>query len=562
MMGKIRSFWNRLNEFKNYDPDSARRGRLVNILLVGMLLLGALAFAIIVTILSVNGTWGKPGNLLLVVTLVVVILGSLGLLIVNQYSVRYASFLFLALLTVTFAFSDEPAQLANGRSSFVFFIPVLISSLLLSPISSFFFAIVNTVTMIWLSNTGNVVPNVSTMVSLFMVAFISWLSSRSLEQALAELRTINTNLDRLVEQKTQELAATLSRELILAGRNEAILNSIADGVVVFDEHNRSILANPALSQLTETPLYKLVDKDITEFAQNESLSSSARNTLLDLMGKPKMGTAGIRIPWGGKILSTSIARVRDTGGNSIGTVAVFRDITREAELERMKTTFMAIVSHELRTPLNAILGFAEMLKEGVYGTVSEKQQNISARIMNNTQRLLSIVSDLLDQAQIESGKLKVQMVSCKPAEMLEALHSVMDKIASDKGIEFTTSLDPAMPPVILGDPQRLQQVMINLANNAVKFTNEGSVQVNISRAGEKHWQIQTIDTGGGIPKEAQEYIFETFRQVEGASTRQHGGVGLGLSIVKQLVEIMKGNIVVESEMGKGSTFTAKLPLFE
>jgi two-component system, sensor histidine kinase and response regulator len=135
----------------------------------------------------------------------------------------------------------------------------------------------------------------------------------------------------------------------------------------------------------------------------------------------------------------------------------------------MKNTFMAIVSHELRTPLNAILGFAEMLKEGVYGSVNDKQHNISERIMNNTKRLLAIVSDLLDQAQIEAGRLKIQVAPCKPAEMLDALHGVMHKIAADKGIEFVTELDPALPPVILGDPQRLQQIMVNLANNAINL---------------------------------------------------------------------------------------------
>ena len=116
-----------------------------------------------------------------------------------------------------------------------------------------------------------------------------------------------------------------------------------------------------------------------------------------------------------------------------------------------------------------------------------------------------------------------------------------------------------MPSVIMGDPQRLQQVMINLSNNAIKFTDKGSVSVKVLKLDEKNWQIRTTDTGGGIPQEAQEFIFESFRQVEGSATRQHGGVGLGLSIVKQLIEMMKGKILVESEIGKGSTFIVTLP---
>jgi len=174
--------------------------------------------------------------------------------------------------------------------------------------------------------------------------------------------------------------------------------------------------------------------------------------------------------------------------------------------------------------------------------------------------LLAIVSDLLDQAQIQSGKLKIQMVQCEPADMLETLRGVMDKIAADKGIEFITEVDSAMPRMIIGDPQRLHQIMVNLANNAVRFTERGSVCVKVLRVDENNWCIQSIDTGDGIPKEAQEYIFESFRQVEAASTRQHGGVGLGLSIVKQLVGLMKGEITVESEIGKGSIFTVTFPL--
>jgi signal transduction histidine kinase len=136
----------------------------------------------------------------------------------------------------------------------------------------------------------------------------------------------------------------------------------------------------------------------------------------------------------------------------------------------------------------------------------------------------------------------------------------MDRVASEKGIDFITELDPAVPTVITGDPQRLQQIMVNLSNNAIKFTESGSVRIVLSRLDEKNWQIQTIDTGNGIPQEALAYIFESFRQVDDGSTRQHGGVGLGLSIVKQLVDLMKGKITVESEVEKGSVFTVTLPL--
>lgn len=560
MILNLQTNWEKINKFDGLDQDTARRGRLLNVLLTGMSILCLLGIITIVVVVTRNGTWGKPGNVSTIIAAVVFLVGTIGLGYLNQRSVRLATFLFLALLTLVFIFSDEPAQLANGRSSFVFFIPVAVASLLLSPASSLIFAFAGFGIMVWLAGEGNVLPNVSTISGLFMFALVSWLSARSLEQALTDLRATNQNLDQLVEQKTRELANTLSRELIVAGRNQAILNSIADGVIVFDEQNVAILANPAISQLTDVPIDNLVNHSMVDFILHDAVASS-RASLQHVFEDPEEEVVtGVRINWGAKTLSASIARVNDADQKTIGTVAVFRDITREVELEKMKDTFMGIVSHELRTPLNAILGYAEMLKEGVYGAVNEKQANIAERVMNSTQRLLAIVSDLLDQAQIQSGKLKIRMVSCKPAELLESLHGVMDRIALEKGIEFRTDLDPAMPQVIMGDPQRLQQVMINLVNNAIKFTEKGYVSVKILRMDADSWQIRTTDTGSGIPAEAQEYIFETFRQVEESAIRQHGGVGLGLSIVKQLIELMKGKITLESVMGKGSTFTVTLPI--
>jgi PAS domain S-box-containing protein len=561
-LDKIRLGLDRFLEVQSSDPDDARQRRILNIVLtfIGSLGFAASILALSLVIMGIMPFQDAPAILIASVSLLA---GSIIIYLINRYgSGVIAGTLFLLLIMFATFFADTPVELYKGRSVYLFLLPIIISSFLLGSRSTFIFYILSTVELgiVSIFAGGNIFNPIFAYVAFFIVAFISWLSSRSLEQALEDLRATNTNLDKLVEQKTQELATTLTRELILSGRNQAILNSIADGVIVFDENNIAILANPALSQLTETPVHDLVNREVTDFTQNKSLSPVAQDHLLELLENPRKSATGMRISWGNKTLSTSIARVRDTGNKFIGTVAVFRDVTREVELEKMKDTFMGIVSHELRTPLNAILGYAEMFKEGVYGSISEKQQGISTRIMTNTERLLAIVSDLLDQAQIQSGKLKVQVVPCMPIELLDSVHSVMDRIASEKGIDFITELDPAVPTIITGDPQRLQQIMVNLSNNAVKFTESGSVRVVVSRLDEKNWQIQTIDTGNGIPQEALAYIFESFRQVDDGITRQHGGVGLGLSIVKQLVDLMKGKITVESEVGKGSVFTVTLPL--
>jgi len=229
-------------------------------------------------------------------------------------------------------------------------------------------------------------------------------------------------------------------------------------------------------------------------------------------------------------------------------------------VEKLKSTFVAIVSHELRTPLNAILGYAEMFKEAVYGPMNEKQINMAERIMKNTQRLLGLINDLLDQAQMEAGKLTIQMGPVKPADLLETIHGIMDRMVQEKGLRLTSEIEDNLPEVINGDSSRLQQILVNLVNNAVKFTDHGTVHVRLYCPHTGKWGMEVSDTGRGIPESELPFIFDTFRQVDGAATRAHGGFGLGLSIVKQLVTLMNGEIKVKSKVDRGSTFTITLPL--
>ena len=543
------------------DLDDTRRKKLLNILLMSMFvltILGVIFSGVDGIIKGVNA----EDLMLVFISGPILLAVIIGIFILNRfYSGKVAGTIFLILLLIVFFFTDTPAELSGGRSLFVFFIPVTIASLLITPATSFIFALLGSLEIIYISSSIGVSPNYPGIIGFFLLAIISWLSSRSLEQALRDLRTTNAELDQRVEDRTRELSDALSREKIEAGRREAILNSIADGVVVFDRNGTAILANPSIAHLLNKPQEKILGSGLNDLLASDELKAGDRGKIAALLEKSAQEFSNFRVQLGKKTLSVNAADVRDDRDHSIGTVAVLRDFTNEAELEQMKNTFIAIVSHELRTPLNAILGYAEMLKEAVYGQINEKQKNASARIMMNAQRLLGIVTDLLDQAQIEAGKLKIQVMPCKPAELLDNLHGVMDKIVSDKNIDLFTELDPSMPPTIIGDPQRLQQILVNLTNNAVKFTDRGSIHVKIRPHQDgKNWQIQTLDTGSGIPEDAREYIFETFRQVEGASTREHGGVGLGLAIVKQLVELMNGKVTVESEIAKGSTFTVTLPL--
>jgi signal transduction histidine kinase len=203
-----------------------------------------------------------------------------------------------------------------------------------------------------------------------------------------------------------------------------------------------------------------------------------------------------------------------------------------------------------------------MIKESIYGPITDKQSRASERIMTNSRRLLDIVSDLLDQAQIEAGKLTIHVKPFHPAELIEAAHGLMDKLAFEKGLELVGELDPKLPVTMNGDIVRLQQILVNLVNNAIKYSEQGSIHFRLLLSTPGFWSIEVQDTGEGIPEDDLSNIFEAFRQVDGSATRKHGGFGLGLTIVKQLAELMGGVIEVKSKIGKGSIFTVSLPIIQ
>jgi PAS domain S-box-containing protein len=230
------------------------------------------------------------------------------------------------------------------------------------------------------------------------------------------------------------------------------------------------------------------------------------------------------------------------------------------EASRLKTQLLANISHELRTPLSAILGFAEMLQEGMYGPIGAEQAQVTEKIIKSSTHLTKMVSQLIDLAQLEAGSLRLSNTSFIPADLIKRLESTMKIVAKNKGLLYTGHIAPDLPASLLGDSDRLHQILVNLVDNAIKFTDQGEVVVKIYRPDDRHWAIQVSDTGSGIPVGVQTNIFESFQQADGSSTRRHGGAGLGLSIVKQLTILMGGRIDLESQPGEGCKVTVLLPL--
>lgn len=560
---RLRSFL----DIPSLDPEDARRRKLLNILLVG---LGGLSLVGLVGVLLIDITGLHIGKSsvaeqddlvkLLYFTCIALLAGTCIVYIVNRYlSGWLASSIFLLFLAGVFILSDEPVEVVSGRSMFFFAIPILMASVLIRPYASFVATgIVTGLLSIYALNFG-LTPNLFAALGFTAVAAVSWLSARSLEQALSELRASNRELDQRVAERTRELSLALTRERAEASKIQAILEGIADGVIVFDNSGKAVVANPAIGRLLNFSPGQIIGSVVERLAERMHGVDGDREKIIHLLRNPEQGTPNVRFRWDKKILLMNAAPVLEGESGRVGTVAVFRDFTHEAEVEQMKNTFLATVSHELRTPLNAIIGYSEMLRESIYGPLSERQVEVVTRIMNNNRRLLELVNDLLDQAQIDSGRLTLQNRAFSPYELLEGMHTVMDSIAADKGLELVGSIEMDLPSSMMGDARRLQQVLINLVNNAVKFTQQGTITVRIFKVDKNYWGMRVTDTGTGIPSEAQAYIFEPFRQGENAAVREHSGIGLGLSIVKRIVDMMGGVIRVNSAVGEGSTFTITLP---
>ena len=225
----------------------------------------------------------------------------------------------------------------------------------------------------------------------------------------------------------------------------------------------------------------------------------------------------------------------------------------------MKEQFMANMSHEIRTPMNSILGFSDLLEKT---NLDKTQLEYLMAVKSSGSNLLNIINDILDFSKIEAGKLTIEKISFNVLDLLESLKVMFTPKSEEKQIIFRLNTDKNIPTYIFGDPMRLTQILINLINNAIKFTNQGEVKLSCELKSIEHDMVQLVfkitDTGIGIPTDKTTSVFERFNQGNTETTRKYGGNGLGLAIVKQLVEIQNGDITLKSKEGVGSEFTVRM----
>ncbi|MCX7683312.1 MAG: HAMP domain-containing histidine kinase, partial [Anaerolineae bacterium] len=244
-----------------------------------------------------------------------------------------------------------------------------------------------------------------------------------------------------------------------------------------------------------------------------------------------------------------------------------RTAERLAEMDYLKTQFLAVMSHELRTPLNSIIGFSKVLLKGIDGPINERQAQDLKYIHESGQHLLALVQDIIDISRINAGKMELQLEEVDLREIVQSAMDAVTPLVQGKPITLEQHIDE-LPP-LYADRRRLRQIMLNLLSNAIKFTEKGYISVSAqiveswntcTEQQESFVQVSVSDTGIGIPADRLTEIFEEFTQVDSSDSRSRDGAGLGLPITKKLIELHGGRIWVKSKVGEGSTFTFTLPL--
>ncbi|HNQ93716.1 MAG TPA: GAF domain-containing protein [Anaerolineales bacterium] len=382
----------------------------------------------------------------------------------------------------------------------------------------------------------------------------------------------NARLYELIRDQAERLGSMLRREQEDASRSQAILEAVADGVLVTDPNNRISFLNKSAEDILSLESGKVIGQTLDVFGGLFGKSAASwMQTINNWSVSPSSYQAGETfaeqlVLENGLIVLVHLAPVI-LQNDFLGTVSIFRDITHEVEVDRLKSEFVATVSHELRTPMTSIRGYVDVLLMGAAGAMNENQAHFLKIVKGNTERLNILVNDLLDISRLESGRVTLSPQALDLREVAEDVIGDVLRRSQEENKPIALSLDaPKKLPYVFGDAERVRQVLANLVDNAYHYTPENGtilVQLHPSNGGSEV-QVDIKDNGVGIALGDQPRVFERFYRGEHPLVLATPGTGLGLSIVKELVEMHKGRIWVQSAGldGEGSTFSFTLPVFK
>ncbi|MBF0330761.1 MAG: PAS domain S-box protein [Candidatus Omnitrophica bacterium] len=381
-------------------------------------------------------------------------------------------------------------------------------------------------------------------------------------------------LDLVVEDiaRQKEIEKDLSRSKELF---KVIFDNSAAAITVTDKNEQVIAWNPFAEQMFEMTREDLFNKPVKDLYPEREWRKMRK-----LKIRQKGSLSGIMtqvVKKDGTILDVdaSISIVRDTQGNISGSIGILRDISKQRRVQEMlikakmeaeeanssKSLFLAKMSHELRTPMNAIIGMIDLTLDT--GLSDEQRENLKVA-KDAAGNLLRLINDILDLSRAEAGKISIEAIEISLPEIVRSVCRGLQILAQNKNLFLSWNVAADLPAFVMGDPVRIRQIIINLVNNAIKFTHKGGVTVSVSLQARRDKDCDVLfaikDTGIGIPKEKQGRIFEVFSQADDQTARRYGGTGLGLVISKKLAEMMGGRVWIDSEDGQGSTFNVMLRL--
>jgi PAS domain S-box-containing protein len=375
--------------------------------------------------------------------------------------------------------------------------------------------------------------------------------------------------------RRSELIATQSQ---IVSQTTAILQSLADGVIVCDLYGSVLSVNAAAASILQRNVEELVVWNLHDLLKRYLGQRSEEMPLDSLLARPHDNAGNARLiettaRVGSRVVSMTMVPVLKESSEMLGALLVLRDITREVEADRLKIEFIGTMSHELRTPMTAIKGFTQLLLMGSVGPLNDTQGEFVGTIYSNTERMIAIINDVLDITKIESGSIDLEWRSLHLAEVLSGVVADVQSMVTAREHQLSLSMASGLP-LVRADAYRLHQILYNVLSNAVKYTpRNGQIWVEAQEyqpdnvpehirltlaSGRRYVHLAVRDTGVGVSADEIDRIFDRFYRTENPLKVEAGGTGLGLSLVKPLVELLGGRIWAVSELGVGSTFNVLL----
>jgi PAS domain S-box-containing protein len=402
----------------------------------------------------------------------------------------------------------------------------------------------------------------------------NWVDITDRKNMENKIRTYTQELEKRVAERTKEVRASEKKF-------RHLIEYANDAIFIADIHGNIIEVNKKSCEFTRYTRKEILSKKLIDFVHPSETEKNRKMFARVEQGESTENFETTLVRKDGTTMTILLNMVMSEFSGEQVIQGIARDITQRkimekeresyimaleklneklAEADKLKTQFLATMSHELRTPLNSIIGFTDIILAGMSGPISQEVREQLEIVSGSSKHLLNLINDILDLSRIESGRLELTVTTFTLEDIIQEVVKIHSPMAKEKSLQISYDIQPDLPP-ITNDKTRIKQILMNLVNNAIKYTQEGSVNLEAHLSRNNHLVLIMVkDTGIGISQENVKDIFQAFKQLDSGSTRRYEGAGLGLYLSKKLVDLLGGEISVKSEKHKGSVFTVSFPV--